>query len=70
MRLDHLKSKGYQIWASQIRLNPTASVSDLTETVPANQITPRVGFLFKQKFDLEFETRIDPNLQKIISFDL
>jgi hypothetical protein len=38
--------------------------------VPTNQITPRVGFQFKQKFDLEFETRFDPNLQKIISFDL
>jgi hypothetical protein len=47
MRLDHLKSKGYQIWAAQIRLNPTASVADPTETVPANQIMPRVGFLFK-----------------------
>jgi hypothetical protein len=66
----HLKSKGYQIWAAQIRLNPTARVADPTETVPANQITPRVGFLSKQKFDLEFETRFDPNLQKIISFDL
>jgi hypothetical protein len=70
MRLDHLKSKGYQIWAAQIRLTPTTSIVDPTEAVPANQITPRVGFWFKQKFELEFEIRIDPNLQKIIFFDL
>jgi hypothetical protein len=70
MRLDHLKLKGYQIWTAQICLNPTTSIADPTEMVPANQITPRVGFLFKQKFDLEFETRFDPNLWKIISFDL
>jgi hypothetical protein len=38
--------------------------------VPANQITPRVSFLFKQNFDLEFETRFDPNLAKFIPFDL
>jgi hypothetical protein len=46
------------------------SIADPIEMVLANQITPRVGFLFKQNFDLEFETRFDPNLRKIISFDL
>jgi hypothetical protein len=47
-----------------------ASVADPTKAVPANQITPHVGFWFKQKLELEFEIKIDPNLQKIISFDL
>jgi hypothetical protein len=43
---------------------------DPTETVSANQITPRVGLWFKQKFELEFQTRFDPNLAKFVSFDL
>jgi hypothetical protein len=43
---------------------------DPTETVPANHITPRVGLWFKQNFELEFQTRFDPNLAKFISSDL
>jgi hypothetical protein len=61
---------GHQIWAAQILLNPMANVADPTEEVPSNQEQPRVGFRFKQKFELEFEIRFDPNLQKNISFDL
>jgi hypothetical protein len=55
---------GYQIWAAQILLNPTASIADPTKAVPTNQITPRVGFRFKQKFELEFEIRFDPIFRK------
>jgi hypothetical protein len=53
---------GYQIWAAQILLNPTASVADPIEAVPANQITPRVGFRFKQNSEFDFEVRFEPNL--------
>jgi hypothetical protein len=45
-------------------------VSDPHEEVPSNQDLPRVGFRLKQKLELDFEIRFDPNLQKIISFDL
>jgi hypothetical protein len=40
------------------------------ESVQTNQTTPRVGLWFKQKFDLEFQTRFGFNLAKFISFDL
>jgi hypothetical protein len=53
---------GYQIWAAQIFLNPTANIADPTEAVPANQITPRVGFHFKQNSESDFEVRFEPNL--------
>jgi hypothetical protein len=43
---------------------------DPTKTVPANWTTPRVGLWFKQKFELEIQTRFDPNLAKFICFDL
>jgi hypothetical protein len=43
---------------------------DPPESVPANQIAPRVGLWFKRKFELEIQTRFDPNLAKFISFDL
>jgi hypothetical protein len=53
-------------WVSDLgrsdSLNPTASIADPTEMVPANQITPRVGLCLKQNFELEFEIRFDPNL--------
>jgi hypothetical protein len=38
--------------------------------VPTNQITPRVGLWFKQHFELEIQTRFDPDLAKFIYFDL
>jgi hypothetical protein len=44
-----------------------AKIPDPPEPVPANQDTPRVGFQFKQKLDLEIGTRFDPNLVKFIS---
>jgi hypothetical protein len=43
---------------------------DPHEPVSANRILPRVGLWLKQKLELDFEIRFDPNLQKIISFDL
>jgi hypothetical protein len=46
------------------------SIADPAEPVSSNQITPRVGLWFKQKFELEIQTRFDPNLAKFISFDL
>jgi hypothetical protein len=61
-KIRSLKTNGYQIWAAQILLNPTASVADPTEAVPANQITPRVGFRFKQNSEFDFEVRFEPNL--------
>jgi hypothetical protein len=53
-------------WVSDLgrsdSLNPTASVADPTETIPVNQITPRVGLYLKQNFEFDFEIRIDLNL--------
>jgi hypothetical protein len=43
---------------------------DPPESVPTCQDAPRVGLWFKQKFELEIQTRFDPNLAKFISFDL
>jgi hypothetical protein len=59
-----------QIWIVHSPLDLAAHITDPNEPVRAYQDLPRVGFRFKQKFELEFEIRFDPNLQKIISFDL
>jgi hypothetical protein len=62
---------GYdQIWTIPSHLDPMPHVHDPAEPVLPNQITPRVGFWFKQNFELEIQTRFDPNLAKIISSDL
>jgi hypothetical protein len=47
-----------------------AQIVDPAEPVPANHKPPRVGLWLKQKLELDFEIRFDPNLQKIISFHL
>jgi hypothetical protein len=39
-----------------------ASVANPTEAVLANQITPRVGFHFKQNSEFDFEVSFEPNL--------
>jgi hypothetical protein len=55
---------------SRSHLDPTAENPDPHEEVPANQNRPRGSPLLKQKFELEFQTRFDPNLAKFISFIL
>jgi hypothetical protein len=40
------------------------------EPVSSSRKEPRGSPLIKTKFELEFEIRFDPNLAKIISFDL
>jgi hypothetical protein len=50
--------------------NPMAEIPDPPEPVSPYQIKPRGSFRVKQNFELVFEIRFDPNLQKIISFDL
>jgi hypothetical protein len=62
--------KGYpSIWSIKSTLDPTLHNGDPNEPVSASHDAPRGSPLLKTEFELEFQTRFDPNLAKFISFD-